>query len=185
MSRITDYFLRAKHWQMFLLLTGMFCIAGFATWTTAPPTGNLEGIGLFSLLIVGPVEFWFLFWLWSLGTFFRSMVPPALRLNLGFFRFALIYPALYLLVFMIFFQSQSVLLFAVIVPLHLFAMFCMFYSLYFVSKSLALAETGEPVSFYNYAGPFFLIWYFPIGVWIIQPRVNRLYAASKSRATLE
>jgi len=47
--------------------------------------------------------------------------------------------------------------------------------IYFVSKSLVLAETGRPAVFYDYAGPFFLVWFFPIGVWIVQPRINRLY----------
>jgi len=50
----------------------------------------------------------------------------------------------------------------VIVPLHFFAMFCLFYDLYFVSKSLVTAETRRPVTFYDYAGPFFLIWFFPM-----------------------
>jgi hypothetical protein len=45
-----------------------------------------------------------------------------------------------------------------------------------VSKSLVLAETGKPASFYDYAGPFFLLWFFPVGIWIVQPRVNRLYS---------
>jgi hypothetical protein len=185
MSRITGYFLRAKHWQMFLLFTAMFCVAGFAL-MTASPTRSFWGIDLFSWVIVALIEFWFLVWLWSMGSFFKSIVPPTLRLNLGFFRFALIYQAVYLFIFMVFFQSHLMLLAAVVVPLHLFAMFCMFYGLYFTSKGLVLAETGEPVSFYKYVGSFFLIWYFPIGVWIFQPRVNRLYAVSKSaEATLE
>lgn len=55
-------------------------------------------------------------------------------------------------------------------------MVCMFYLLYFVSKSLVLAETSKPASFYDYAGPFFLLWFFPIGIWIVQPKVNRLYS---------
>jgi hypothetical protein len=45
----------------------------------------------------------------------------------------------------------------------------MFYNLYFVSKNLVVAETGKPASFHDYAGPFFLIWFFPIGIWFIQP----------------
>jgi len=44
-------------------------------------------------------------------------------------------------------------LLAIIFPLHSLAVFCMFYDLYFVSKSLSLAETSRPVSFYDYAGP--------------------------------
>jgi hypothetical protein len=55
----------------------------------------------------------------------------------------------------------------------------MFYNLYFVAKTLVLAETGKSASFYNYAGPFFLIWFFPIGVWFVQPRINRLYSEKR------
>ena len=55
-------------------------------------------------------------------------------------------------------------------------MYCMFYLLYFVSKSLVLAETDKTATFYDYAGPFFLMWFYPIGIWIIQPRINRLYS---------
>ncbi len=74
-------------------------------------------------------------------------------------------------------------LLAIIFPLHSLAVFCMFYDLYFVCKSLVLAETSRPVSFYDYAGPFFLIWFFPIGIWFTQPRVNRLYAERKKTRT--
>jgi hypothetical protein len=65
--------------------------------------------------------------------------------------------------------------FGFIFPFHLLAMYCMLYLLYFVSKNLVLAERGKPASFYDYSGPFFLLWFFPIGVWIIQPKVNPLY----------
>ena len=60
----------------------------------------------------------------------------------------------------------------VIFSLHAFATFCMFYLLYFVSKTLVLAETSKPPSFYDYAEPFFLIWFFPMGLWFIQPRIT-------------
>lgn len=62
-----------------------------------------------------------------------------------------------------------------LIPAHLFTMVCLFYILYFASKSLVLATTNKPASFYGYASPFFLVWFFPIGIWILQPRVNRLY----------
>jgi hypothetical protein len=59
-------------------------------------------------------------------------------------------------------------------------MFCLFYCLRFVAKTLTLAETGKPASFYDYAGPFFLLWFYPVGIWIVQPRVNRLYMERSS-----
>jgi hypothetical protein len=124
-------------------------------------------------------------WLWSMGSFLSSIVAPSLRLRVGFFRFALIYPALYFLPFfyIVFILNPKPTVLTLIVPFHLFATFCMFYSLYFVSKSLALAETSKPATFYDYAGPFFLIWLFPIGIWIVQPRINRIYAQHCPKAT--
>jgi hypothetical protein len=63
-------------------------------------------------------------------------------------------------------------------------MFCMFYLLTFVSRNLALAEIGRAVKFHDYAGYFFALWFYPIGVWIVQPRINRLYAERKRREEL-
>jgi hypothetical protein len=62
-----------------------------------------------------------------------------------------------------------------IFPLHIFAMACMFYSLYFVSKSLTRVETGRPALFPKFAGSLVLLWFFPVGIWVVQPKVNRLY----------
>ncbi len=61
-------------------------------------------------------------------------------------------------------------------------MACVLYVLYFVAKSLSLAETGRPVSALDYFGSFFLIWFFLVGVWIIQPRINCLFAAHRETA---
>ena len=124
----------------------------------------------------------FALWLWSLGVFLNSVVPLHLRMKLTFFRLSVIYLPLYVPVFGVFFQNQNlppvmvIALYALIFPLHLFGMFCQIYNMYFVSKSLAVAEVLRLASFPDYVGYFFGIWLFPIGVWIIQPRINRLYA---------
>jgi hypothetical protein len=51
----------------------------------------------------------------------------------------------------------------------------MFYCLYFNAKVLKAVELQKPVTFSEFAGEFFLIWFFPIGIWIIQPRLNKLF----------
>ena len=66
-------------------------------------------------------------------------------------------------------------IFALIIPLHLFSMSCIFYCLYFNAKALKTVEWQKPVTFSDFAGEFFLIWFFPIGIWIIQPRINQLF----------
>ena len=63
---------------------------------------------------------------------------------------------------------------------HLGAMAAIFYSLGFTAKQLAKLEQQQKVSFFSYSGPFFLFWFFPIGVWFIQPKVNQLLAGENA-----
>jgi hypothetical protein len=71
--------------------------------------------------------------------------------------------------------EPNFMLFTLIFPLHLISMFCVFYCLYFVTKVIKTVERQEKVSFGDCLGDFFLIWFFFIGIWIIQPRINALY----------
>ncbi len=172
MKAIPNLFLRAKNWQIFCLFAIWFVADLIAMMSvTARPPNDLP-----FWVVSGLFGFLFYFWFWSLGSFLNSIVHPRLRLSYGFFCFAVVYPAVYVLAFMLFLQNHLPLLFAVVIPLHLLAMFCMIYPLYFISKNLVLAETGKSASFSDYAGPFFLFWFFPVGVWFVQPRINRLYA---------
>lgn len=97
-------------------------------------------------------------------------------MNDQFFRFSVVYPPVYTLIFvpLLFTDVLESKLF--ILPLHLGCVICLFYLAYFTAKSLVLLEKGEAVTFYEAAGPFFLIWFYPLGIWVIQPRVNRLFA---------
>jgi len=117
---------------------------------------------------------------WSARLFLTSIEKPELRTETASFRFALVYPAIYMVPFVLVLVAGLPVSGAIIVPLHLLCMLCLLYDLRFVSKSLALAERGKPASFYDYAGPFFLIWFFPIGVWFVQPRINRFYAEQQN-----
>jgi hypothetical protein len=68
-------------------------------------------------------------------------------------------------------------LFTIIVPIHLFSMFCIFYTLYFVAKTIKTVELQREVKFSDFAGEFFMIWFFPIGIWIVQPKINEMIEA--------
>ena len=163
MKSVQSILVDAKHWQIFILLflahAGMFLITQIAYLAVAM---------MLHLLC-------FIAWYWSIGSLFVSLMKPPLRMKLGRFHFALVYPLLY---FPLFFSSAlwSGPLLAVIIPLHLIGMLCMFYLLNFVSKGLVMVETGTVPSFFDYAGPFFLFWFYPVGIWYLQPRINRLHA---------
>ena len=120
-----------------------------------------------------------LVWMWSAGSFLNSVIPPSSKSNLSIFRAALIVTALYP-----FFASDRFInypssVYSVFIPFHVLGWLCAFYAINLVSKSLVLAETGNVTSAFDYALEFLLIWTFPvIGVWFIQPRINRLYSKS-------
>ena len=185
---MTSFFLRAKHWQIFILVFGVYFVGLMAQSSILASPRAQEVFskgGLLAGLVTALATLGLFVWFWSLGSYFNSIVQPELRMKSGFFRVALIYPPFFFVFSIATFQSSSPGLFGLSILLNLFAMVCMFYLFYFVSKSLVLAETSKQASFYDYAGPFFLLWFFPVGVWIVQPRVNRLYAEGKERRTTD
>lgn len=89
MSQFSSYFLRAKHWQVFLLFFVLFCLL-----LAVSVSDRGESIAFVALAGIG--ELCFLAWLGSIGSFLSSVGQPPLRLSGGFFRLALIYPPLYM-----------------------------------------------------------------------------------------
>nr|WP_298992836.1 hypothetical protein [uncultured Polaribacter sp.] len=58
----------------------------------------------------------------------------------------------------------------IIIPLHLILMFFIFHTIYFLSKCIVeLRKKNEKVLLYMLG-----FWFFPIGIWIIQPRIIEL-----------
>jgi len=176
MNRVSALFLTAKHWQIFVVLfvVPYAAIAATVVFPSAVYV-SIATMLLYALFTSG--------WYWSLGRFVASVVDPALRLNPIFFHLAIVYPLFYVPVFVWDWFRQNSLSAGVIIPLHLLAMFCILYVFTFVAKNLAMVETGKPASLSDYAIPFVLLWFFPIGVWMIQPKVNRLYSETEAART--
>ena len=179
MGPVTSFFLRARHWQIFLLIFGAYCIGQIVALNSivaSQPAERVSGFSAGFWILMAIFGLCYLGWFWSMGSFLTSILRPELRLKTGFFRFALIYSIFYAFFFFKFVLRPGTVALSLVIPPHLFAMLCLLYILYFDSKSLVLAEKDKPVTFRDYAGPFFLLWFFPIGVWIIQPKINRLYS---------
>ncbi len=188
-------FLTLKHWQLFVLLLGLPIILEFITIDSFLSRKNTSL--LFSLFPVMMILFLGLFfcWFYALGTNLHKKLPPTVSMNLTRFKIFLFIPALYMLVILIFVAlkfsdplaggqiSQST--FAFILPLHIFSMFCIFFCLFFNAKAMKSVEWQRPVTFSDFAGEFFLIWFFPIGIWIIQPRINKLFDPALANHDLE
>ena len=180
------FFLKAKAWQIFLLMVvlpfgaqTLVMQSMFNSFETNPEL-IFKVMPMFMLVFLAL----FLYWFWSLGVGINERIPTEIRPKSNFFKFAIIYSAIYMLVFQPFFIASASGngggYIATIFPFHLFAMYCMFYGLYFIAKNLGTYESNSSIPFSSFAGTFFSLWFFPIGIWLVQPRVNKLYASTST-----
>lgn len=128
-------------------------------------------------------------WFWSVAIGLQSKVPENVKMKVKKFKLLFFIPLIYIITISIFIsfltigmtesgeaQSAGLLpgLLILIIPLHLFSMFCIFYSIYFVAKTFKTVELQREVNFSDFAGEFFMIWFYPIGIWLIQPKINKM-----------
>jgi hypothetical protein len=128
-------------------------------------------------------------WIWSIAIGLQNKLPEHLQMKTIKFKIFFFFPLISLLLMsyiffhlfssidMKFFESNPfyiVKLFLIIFPLQLFNVFCIVYINYFAAKTLKSIELRRHAIFSEYIGEFFLIWFYPIGVWILQPKINRM-----------
>jgi hypothetical protein len=198
-----NQFLRAKHWQLFLLTVAIPFIFQMVVMVTMTikmvnPANLGDPMFMFGYMKIFPIMMALLMgvlfgWFWSVAVGLQPKVPAHVKMKVRKFKVFFFLPLIYLFGFLLFFAflpfnqigTESTpnlgfvgLFMAIVVPLHLFAMFCIFYSLYFVAKTFKTVELQREVTFSDFAGEFFLFWFFPIGVWIVQPKINRMVEPS-------
>jgi len=65
-------------------------------------------------------------------------------------------------------------LFIVFMIGYLFAVFCMFYTYWFAGRVLKTVQLQRQIQFKDMVAEFFLIMFWVVGVWILQPRIQRI-----------
>jgi hypothetical protein len=186
---MVEKFLKAKHWQLFLMTFGIPMIfqivmmgSIFSNWGSGKnpdPSFMFNYMKFFPLMMVIFIGVFF-GWFWSVAIGLQSKIPQDVKMKVKKFKIFFFSPLIYFLLILSFFiitmngSEPNLAIFAIIVPLHLYSMFCMFYTLYFVAKTFKTVELQREVSFSDFAGEFFMIWFFPIGVWIVQPKINKM-----------
>jgi hypothetical protein len=126
-------------------------------------------------------------WFYLLGSYLHRRLPATAPMSLARFRFAAALPVAYAYLLLgygldLFREGApdgvNGGLIAGLVLLHLSSMAGIFYCLYFTAKALKTVERNARVPVSEYVGEFFLLWFYPVGIWLLQPRVNRLFAAT-------
>ena len=118
-------------------------------------------------------------WLYSAGVGLNRIIPNEIKLKVTRFKISLSIPVLFIIMISYWLYNRVngnpiPLNFELIFSFQILSLFCMFYCLYFVARTIKTAESQKKVSFTELVGLFFLIWFFPIGIWFVQPRINRL-----------
>ena len=190
-------FLNAKHWQLFTLMFGIPILLQVLTmismFSNIDSNGNPDQTGMLSMIKIFPIIMLlyvglFFGWFWSIGIGLQKYIPTDIKMKIKKFKIFFFIPLTYILFLVVtigtaFYGISSgsnavggivgKMLF-VVIPMHLFSMFCIFYLLYFVSKTIKTTELKQTVTFSDFIGEFFMIWFFPIGIWFIQPRINKI-----------
>lgn len=189
-------FLKAKHWQLFSLMYGIpfviqiiiFAILVISVGIDQDTFNHFSFLQFFPLMMVIYSGLFF-GWFWSIVMGLQKKIPKNTKMKINRFKVLFFIPLSYILIISIYLgtifsgislgedKPQPLLISTIMIlvfPLHLFSMFCMFYLLYFVSKTIKTVELQRDVTFRDYVGEFFLIWFFPIGIWFIQPKINKM-----------
>ncbi|MFK5982343.1 MAG: hypothetical protein QM499_05455 [Flavobacteriaceae bacterium] len=187
-------FLKAKHWQLFILLFGVplifqiFMIASMfidiKTEGTPNPKYMLDTLLVFPIIMVLFIGIFF-GWFWAIAIGLKEKIPKEIKMKTKKFKILFFIPIFYIFFLMIYMagifnglityriDSENWVV-AIILPLHLLSMFSVFHTMYYVAKTIKTAELKRKIGFGDFAGEFFLLWFYFIGIWIIQTKVNKL-----------
>lgn len=118
-------------------------------------------------------------WIWSIGTKLYRNPETKNKIGLHLFKVSILFPSVYI----IYAVYRMLAIGDIIMPLHLAAMLSSLYALIFAAKSLKSAELNRKATVSEYLGDFFLIWFFPIGIWILQPRIHKIIEKQNKNTT--
>ena len=181
-----EIFLKAKHWQIFLLIVGIPILIeildSFIVLSGAGEAFTFRAILRF-LLIIPFLTFYF--WIFSVGTLLNKRIRDHLETKTGYFALSVwtsAFSLFFLSIFVFFIWDDweqlmietnfTYVVFGIVVFL---AIATLLLALSFVAKTLVRAERNAHVRSSDFYGEFVMLLFFPIGIWLLQPRINEIH----------
>jgi hypothetical protein len=174
--------LRTKHWQVFLLAWGPHAFS-ILQLIFAPKTIGDNFLLWFLLLIVGTTNSFI--WAWRVMVEMKRMYPT----NILAFKIAYWIPAISILVFIAELtynflihkrapsKINSLMVWATI---GILSLVCIAFGLLFIGRMLKAVELKRTPTVREHLFESIVMLVPPIGVWIVQPRLNEIYANQKA-----
>jgi hypothetical protein len=156
--------LKLKHWQVFIILIlglfiGNFEIEGNPTLTTI-------------LLLVGMTIYFS--WILLVGHGLYQFLPDKIELNYNLFLInSFIWLTAYIIV-MVISDGQGMTFSGVEAIPGFYVFFTFLHFLMFPARTLKSIEKDKKADIGECIGDFFLIVFLPIGIWFLQPRINKV-----------
>lgn len=162
-------FLNIKSWQLFILIIVPLLAPSFFLGDNLL---NTQTLGVILIVWTTILFSWFL----SIGLASNQKLEASLKKSTSIFIGGLVFAALYLVAtffwFLPKFIIQNQMLPSWLILCHLIAMIGIFHGLWFASKQFVTLQKGREITFSEYASTFLMLWFAPIGVWFLQPKVN-------------
>jgi nitrate reductase gamma subunit len=165
-------FLTLKHWHLFLLI--FICGA----WISPSPLREIIN----TIAVVT-----FTLWIYAIGVYGQErIVELGLNpMNVKLFKINLLVVGVFFLIRFFLFNSEPTtsetieLKDITLILGGLYSFFAVLQIIIFACKTIAKIELRKEVSFGDYFTNFLLIFFFPIGIWILQPKVNKFFTTNE------
>ena len=175
-----DLFLKMKHWQLFFLIIIM------PTFLTMILISFLFTSHSDLLLVIAPIPIilsvlMLYGWIYSIGVNLLNKMSLTTKRQIMYFKVAVFIPALYMIYFGYNFTKVMLNMLnsgmgGAMIIMHLLTILCTVYMMYVTAKALKSVETQkESLKLDGFIGEIMLIYVFPIGIWFIQPRINKIF----------
>ena len=166
------FFLKLRQWELFLMLALPTIMSLMFDIPMEPLVA--ASIGLFMMLVL-------FLWMFSVGSWANRHLPQSRQRSPLPFALGLAIPIVYVLMYIFLYlpllqngpPDKPPLW---MLPLHLFSMAGIFYALWYTARQLKSLQENETADFMIFSSTFFLLFIFPLGIWLIQPTVNQLYS---------
>lgn len=172
------FFLKLRHWELFLMLALPTIMSLMFDIPMEPLV--VATIGLFMMLVLFG-------WMLSIGAWSNRQLPESRRRSplpcAAGFALPIVYVLMYIFLYIPLLQdgvpSRPPIW---LLPMHMISMVGIFYGLWYTARQLKSLQENEDADFMIFSSTFFLLFIFPLGIWLIQPSVNQLYSSREQAA---
>lgn len=157
-------FLKGEHWHFFILIVLGFIMRNF----------TIEGNAFINVTFNLVGTFLYFFWVFMSGNILFQILPKKIELNYNLWIINTFIWSMAYLVVMVISDGEGMKFNGIEVIPMLYVFYAILNFMAFPAKALKSLEKGKVADLSEYIGDFFLIFFLPIGIWFLQPRINKI-----------